>query len=1032
MRRFLLFIASFAVLFAACTKDETETGVKTSNMELNVNSLGFFSSGGTKTFILTADGDWKIEGGTDWCNVYPTSGGSGTHTISVTVDSKELTEDRNTVLTIGDKNFTVTQKRTGAMTLTPAKFEVGPEGGTIVIEVDHNMDFNVIIPEQHTWLTRVESKSQKSNVYIEVGASREYEKRDGSLVIETEDGNISETIYIYQAQNDYLVLGKNHQTLNNEAQVYSVELRTNINYDVEIEDEPEWISVSETKAIRTDVVRFDVKALSEEDGNREAIITFIDKNSGKSDKLVLCQLADGTLIVSKSVFEFDAKGGAVYAILLDTDYTTEVIKGMSWLTPVTEEEAAVLAKSESSQLATQKLWFQAFPNYSKEDRYGEIMITDEYNGVTDVIKVYQDAKDFSTNDERTSRLMVASINKSTGNTYHRYDNGKILISWRMLLNDTQETAFDLYRMVGGETVKLNSSPIVNTTNFQDTDFPTADITYILKYADDDVELDRYTITQERVSGGLCYTRFDLKETASDPNLGGGSIKYVANDATVGHLLGRDDYQMVIRRNASATGQDGDDDEDGGTSDTDIYSPVILEAYELDGTFLWSVILGPNIVSYNGVCFPTIDMNGDGVDEIIVKTSEGTIFGDGKKIGDVNKGGIIDYRPQIPAGQTFPRGQVDFLSILDGRTGAEIARAPYIPLGDSSTAWGDNYWKRANSIRITAGLLPTPRGPKMCAMACRGIYAKSVVEAWEYDPKGDVIDDNTTLANMEKLWKFDSDDYPKTYDGQGCHSVSVGDVDGDGCDELVYGGMTIDHDGTGLNTSGLGHGDQLHLGDFDPRNAGLEIYQCYETGLTQSSLRDARTNRNLVRFMGSSNGDMGRAIIGDFHPDFYGCEMFQYEASGPKKLYDIDGNYTGYDVNTAPNMAIWFTGSLNRQTYNGNTIDHAFTYNSVNGNSNGTRVLTLNSVHFDVTTINSTKSNPCWYGDIMGDWREEIIMPSQDLQSILIFSSWFYTEYKIPYLMSDHVYKMSAMNQHVGYNQPNHVGYYLGSDMFDNK
>lgn len=318
------------------------------------------------------------------------------------------------------------------------------------------------------------------------------------------------------------------------------------------------------------------------------------------------------------------------------------------------------------------------------------------------------------------------------------------------------------------------------------------------------------------------------------------------------------------------------------------------------------------------------------------------------------------------------------------------------------------------------------------MACRGIYAKSVVEAWEYNPKGDVIDDNTTLANMEKLWKFDSDDYPKTYDGQGCHSVSVGDVDGDGYDELVYGGMTIDHDGTGLNTSGLGHGDQLHLGDFDPRNAGLEIYQCYETGLTQSSLRDARTNRNLVRFMGSSNGDMGRAIIGDFHPDFYGCEMFQYEASGPKKLYDIDGNYTGYDVNTAPNMAIWFTGSLNRQTYNGNTIDHAFTYNSVNGNSNCTRVLTLNSVHFDVTTINSTKSNPCWYGDIMGDWREEIIMPSQDLQSILIFSSWFYTEYKIPYLMSDHVYKMSAMNQHVGYNQPNHVGYYLGSDMFDNK
>lgn len=297
---------------------------------------------------------------------------------------------------------------------------------------------------------------------------------------------------------------------------------------------------------------------------------------------------------------------------------------------------------------------------------------------------------------------------------------------------------------------------------------------------------------------------------------------------------------------------------------------------------------------------------------------------------------------------------------------------------------------------------------------RGVYARSVIEAWDW--RNDVL---------SKRWTFDSD-FNETgkdgkpysaYSAQGFHSLSVGDVDGDGFDELVYGSMTIDHDGWGLYSSELGHGDALHLGKFDPSRNGLQIFSCLETGKNEVALRDASDGSIIWTSVSDKNNDTGRAMIADIDPQSPGCEFWWYRSNA----HTIDGQELDYKPGSC-NMAIWFGDGLNRQLLNGCTIHSQF---------DNTRVFTV--YRYNVSKINGTKENPSFYGDILGDWREEVIYPdTTKVKDLKIFSTWIPTGHRFPWLMTDHVYNMSALNQNIGYNQPTHLGYYLGSDILSDE
>lgn len=610
--------------------------------------------------------------------------------------------------------------------------------------------------------------------------------------------------------------------------------------------------------------------------------------------------------------------------------------------------------------------------------------------------------DTGTSNERALWGSICGLKNATAKSYQSSLN-KILLSWRMLPGDDAETAFDVYRRYGnGAEYKISESP-VKATNFCDEEASlTGEISYRITFAGKSETIGTFTMSAEQVCEKLPYITIPLKDThdvcPSD------TIRYEANDISVGDLDGDGMMEIIVKRLLAHGNVEG-------TGGAEIPAPVrhalLYEAYKLDGTFLWRICSGPNILLGNSSSFAVADFDGDGKAEMAIKTGEGTIFGDGSEIEDTDGDGVTDYR--IP-GKIYIEKGPEFLSVVDGVSGKELARTDFIARGKSED-WGDGYYKRAHSLRVGVGCFD---GSLPSIIIGRGVYARSVIEAWDW--RNDVL---------SKRWTFDSD-FNETgkdgkpysaYSAQGFHSLSVGDVDGDGFDELVYGSMTIDHDGWGLYSSELGHGDALHLGKFDPSRNGLQIFSCLETGKNEVALRDASDGSIIWTSVSDKNNDTGRAMIADIDPQSPGCEFWWYRSNA----HTIDGQELDYKPGSC-NMAIWFGDGLNRQLLNGCTIHSQF---------DNTRVFTV--YRYNVSKINGTKENPSFYGNILGDWREEVIYPdTTKVKDLKIFSTWIPTGHRFPWLMTDHVYNMSALNQNIGYNQPTHLGYYLGSDILSDE
>ncbi len=624
----------------------------------------------------------------------------------------------------------------------------------------------------------------------------------------------------------------------------------------------------------------------------------------------------------------------------------------------------------------------------------------------------------------TDRALWASINGNKNASLGDYQQhtGKVLVTWRMLPGDDANTGFDLYRAIGTAAEKRIASNIRNRTCFQDASASkTNDNVYRLTYAGSDSTLSTFTLTKAQVSGGLPYISIPLKDT-KDVYENTNKIVYTANDISVGDLDGDGQFEIVVKRLQSVKNDQGEVISDGsgaGYSQKDCLWAVIWDAYKLDGTFLWRVKGGPGIILGNSSSFAIADFDGDGCAEMAIRTCEGTVFGDGQEIGDTNGDGKIDYRTWGNQNSSSP-GWVDhynsagpeFISIIDGKTGRELARDNFINR-ETSESWGDGYWKRACSFRVGVGCFDETGLPS--AVFGRGVYGHSVIEAWDWRD-----------GQLSRKWRFDTNDGKtgkdgkrhSTYASQGNHSLNVADLDGDGFDEVMYGSMAVDHDGIGLWNTRLGHGDANHVGKFLPDREGLQMFHCLETGKTMIALHDARDGSVIWKKDAASDNDMGRCMVADYDPGHPGCEFLYYKSD----LFDQNGNPTG--ISTASDWkpgfaaAVWFDGSLSRQGLAEGGIIHSV--------PNG-RTFTM--WRYSMAMINGTKGNPSWYGDLVGDWREEIIVPDgTKLQDVKIFFTWYPTTHKFPWLMTDHCYWMSTLNENIGYNQPTNLGYYLGSSL----
>lgn len=587
----------------------------------------------------------------------------------------------------------------------------------------------------------------------------------------------------------------------------------------------------------------------------------------------------------------------------------------------------------------------------------------------------------------------------------RKDEKAVFMSWRKLATDHPDTRFIIYRKIGG------GSGVVLSRNSEATNFvdSLADWSETITYSVVPVlqgkhlkETGTYTLPPNAPIRQ--YLPIAVKQPPGG-TIGTQKYSYNANDLSVGDLDNDGIYELILKwdptnaRNPPQTG---------------ITANTFIDAYRQDGTLLWRIDLGKNIRSGAAYTqFLVYDFNGDGKSEMICKTADGTIDGKGKVIGDSTK----DWRTLLTTDSRF-YGKIvngpEYLTVFDGVTGSALSTVTYTPSRYPLDGWGGiggnggNDSTGSRSDRFTAcvayldGKLPS-------AVMVRGWYGRTVLSAWDF-----------RNGKLTQRWIFDSKDKDNPYSGMANHNLSVADVDNDGKDEICVGAMTVDDNGKGLYTTGLRHGDAVHLSDMDLSNPGLEVFGIHENEDRTIALNtpgvamfDARTGKVLWSLF--PGVDVGRGVAADIDPTYAGFENW----GGPGGLRNNKGKTITNKVPSSQNFVAWWDADLTRELLDKNRIDKWDwkTETTIN-------LLTAE----DCVSNNGTKATPALSADLFGDWREEVIWRSEDNKELRIYSTVIPTNYSFATLMHDPQYRLSIAWQNVSYNQPPHTSFFLGQGM----
>ena len=560
----------------------------------------------------------------------------------------------------------------------------------------------------------------------------------------------------------------------------------------------------------------------------------------------------------------------------------------------------------------------------------------------------------------------------------RENPSTVAVSWRYLSSDSMDESFDVYR--NGE--KVNKHPIRNATFFQDIYKGTESLLYTVKAIQSKTE-SNYQLPSDAPAG---YLNIPLNRPENGTTPAGQSYFYAPNDASIGDVDGDGEYEIILKWDPSNA---HDNSHDGYTGE------VYFDCYKLNGQHLWRINLGRNIrAGAHYTQFMVFDFDGDGKAEVVMKTADGTVDGTGKVIGDAQ----ADYRNEQGRILTGP----EYLTVFNGLTGEAMQTIDYVPVRGDLMGWGDSRGNRSDRFLACVAYLD---GIHPSVVMCRGYYTRTVLAAFDWDGK-----------ELKQRWVFDSNNPGcKDYAGQGNHNLRVGDVDGDGCDEIIYGSCAIDHNGKGLYTTEMGHGDAIHLTHFDPSRKGLQVWDCHENKRDGSTYRDAATGE--VLFQIKDNTDVGRCMAADIDPTQPGVEMWSVASGG---IRNVKGEVVKDRVRgLSCNMAVWWDGDLLRELLDRNMVSK---YNWEKG------VCERIAIFEGTLSNNGTKANPCLQGDIVGDWREEILMRTADNTALRLYVSTIPTDYRFHTFLEDPIYRISIATQNVAYNQPTQPGFYFGPEL----
>ena len=572
----------------------------------------------------------------------------------------------------------------------------------------------------------------------------------------------------------------------------------------------------------------------------------------------------------------------------------------------------------------------------------------------------------------------------------------VFLSWRITAEEYYDTEFNVYR----DGTKLNAEPL-SVSNFTDKAGTTAS-TYTIRAV---IGGQEQAPCEAVTPWGSSYKEIKLTHTGIKSRL-------CPNDATCADVDGDGELEILIKY----------DNIDEMEQSYPKYGPTIggkatgeysiFECLKQDGTRLWWVNCGPNMGDFqnNEQNIMAYDWDGDGRAEAVMRAADGTVvhMADGTTytVGDATK----NVRGATGGGTSwFVTTDGEYLLYMDGFTGKPYQCIPY-PLRrleqgetDLNKAWGDGYGHRCSKHFFGAPYLD---GHKPSIFLARGIYTRHKMVALDVDP--------TTHTLIER-WRWTCN-AGGPWKSQGYHNYGVADVDMDGRDEIVFGSMVIDDNGKGLSTTGLGHGDAQHCGDFDPYRPGLEIYACLENSpVWGNNYRDATTSKVYHHHTGGR--DDGRSMAGNFsnaYPGSLGCSATEGLISTitGKGI----GGFSGEGVHT--NFRIYWDGDLCEETFNG--VNGKNTEGAIAKHGSWAPIYTCSGS----LTNNDTKATPCFQGDILGDWREEIIMRTA-ANNISIYSTPTPTTWRNYALWHDHQYRNAMVWQMCGYNQPPHASYFLG-------
>lgn len=580
-----------------------------------------------------------------------------------------------------------------------------------------------------------------------------------------------------------------------------------------------------------------------------------------------------------------------------------------------------------------------------------------------------------------SRLKMEDLGR--GVVAVQQDSGMVAVSWRYLPSDPEAQAFDIFR--NGK--KINKSPLAESTYFLDYYPEGHDAVYEVK----PLKGGKGGSFSFRGNSPVGFIDIPLQrpELGVDPR--GKEYFYTANDASVGDVDGDGEYEIILKwdpTNAHDNAHDG------------FTGPVLIDCYKLDGTRLWRIDLGDNIrAGAHYTQFMVYDLDGDGRAELVCKTADGTLDGRRRLIGE-RKADWRNMKGRVIAGP-------EFLTVFNGLTGEAMKTVDYVAPRGNLKDWGDGYANRGERYLAAVAYLD---GEHPSVVMCRGYYGKSVLAAYDWDGK-----------DLKLRWVFDSSQPGlEGYGGQGNHNLRVADVDGDGCDEIIYGQMAVDHDGTGLYTTGMNHGDAMHL-LADPEGQRYYIWGCHENKKDGTTLRDAGTGEVILRY--PSRRDIGRCMAADIDPTHEGVELWSPSSGGLRSFTGeviVPDEFRGETQARLPvNFCVLWDGDMLAELLDGDVVSK---YNWTNGELE--EIMRFEGCAWN----NGTKRNPCLQADILGDWREEVIMRTADNTALRIYLTPHPTDQRFHTFMLDPAYRVSVANQNVAYNQPAEPGFYFGPDL----